>query len=340
MAVIKDVAKRAGVSVATVSRYFNAPHTLKDTTKARVEEAVRELQYTTNPIARNLRLQCSRQLALFVPDIYNAFYAELYNLVREVVEARGYSILFYTTQENTDIMEQCLQNPLLQNVDGLIFSFMDEPDLVPRLLELEKRLPLVLMSWNVDNVDFNCVIVDMFDGIYKTTRHLLELGHQRIAYIGGTVGSRVSEDKFGGYKKALTEAGIALREEYLSGGWYQFGTGFRAARRLMQLDEPPTAIVCANDVLAIGAIKYLTKQGLRVGREMAVTGMDNITFSRIFEPAITTVSMPMQELAEQSVEMLLHLMEHRRTRKQQKLYQMQLLVRNSTVEDAVVDFEF
>lgn len=340
MAVIKDVANMAGVSIGTVSRYLNHPQTVKDDTAHRIAKVIEKLNYRPSSLARSMRTQKSGQIALIVPDIYNWFYSEFYNTMRLSAAAQGYSILLVTTEEDRDVLRDYLDSSTLQNVDGMILCFLDEDDIVENLDVAQSKLPIVLLSWDLNNTNFNAVIFDFTEALYKTTKHLIDQGRKRIAYIGGTPGSRISAEKYRGYQKAMLEAGLEISNDYHYEGSYQIGTGFRAARSFMNLLTPPDGVVCGNDVLAIGCIKYLTKRKHAVPEEVAVTGLDNIVLSSVFEPSLTTCTIPMAEMSEVAITLLHHAVNKSSAPKRQVLFGTKLMVRNSTDVDAVVDFEF
>jgi DNA-binding LacI/PurR family transcriptional regulator len=338
MSVIKDVAKMAGVSIGTVSRYFNHPRTVKVDTAARIADAIEKLNYKPNMLARSMRTKRSKQIALIVPDINNWFYSEYYNAMRVAVVARGYSIVLVTTEESRDMLREYLENVTSHNVDGIILCFLDEDDLREPLLAAQEKLPIVLLSWNLSQ-DFNAVVFDLCEGIYKTTKHLIEIGRKRIAYIGGTIGSRISTEKYRGYQKAMLESGLEIRSDYYYEGYYQIDTGYRAARTFMQSINPPDAVVCANDVLAIGFTKYLTQKKYNIPDDVAVTGLDNIILSRIFEPSITTCGISMAEASESAVSLLYDALRKSANHRRQIMFRTNLFVRGSTNKDALIDFE-
>lgn len=178
------------------------------------------------------------------------------------------------------------------------------------------------------------MIIHLFNCIYQGTKHILGLGRTKIAYLGGPEGSRISKEKFKGFKKALDEAGIEVRDHYLTGGRYHFQTGYQAAMEFMRLPNPPDAIVCGNDVLAIGCVKYLTHNGFKVPEDVAVIGMDGIQLSYIYDPSISTIAMPIQEMCQASVDLLINKIDKPRSKNKQIIYNTSLVVRRSTEKNA------
>lgn len=340
MAVIKDVARLAGVSIGTVSRYLNNPDSLKETTREKVERVVTELNYTPNIYARGLRTQKTNLIALAVRDLSNYFFVELYNAIKMEAAKHGYFVILYTAQEDRGVLKEFLKNPEKINADGIIFAFLDEQDLAESLSKVKEALPTTLITWDIENIDFNTVIVDLCEAIYLSTKHLIELGHERIAYINGIPGARLSNEKHRGFKLAMNEAKLPIFEEYYYEGTYVFGTGFRGARHFAMLEKRPTAIVCSNDIIAIGCTKYLTRKSIAVPREIAVTGVNNLVLSKILEPPLTTVSVPIESMGSEAVNMLLASIDKKMSDTHQVVLKTQLIVRNSTVADTVVEFEF
>lgn len=339
MAVIKDVAARAGVSISTVSKYFNNPSGLSDKCRLAVEEAVKELNYTPNEIARGLRTKKTNVIALIVPDIVNSFYSEMYDYIRVAAARKNYTIQMYTTEDNPNILSELLSQFSRSNIDGIILGFLDDDRVVEKLSSVESNTPLALISWDV-NTEFNSVILNLGSTIYTTTQHLISKGHKKIAYIGGILHLRISDEKIAGYKRALKDNGLEFNEDYVYYGKYQFKSGYQAAQYFMNLSDPPTAIVGANDVLAIGACKYLQNNGYRIPQDVAVTGMDGIQLARLYDPNITTMVMPMEEMCNELLEYLINKIDRPGSKNRQTIYESKLLVGRSTDENAPFYLDF
>ena len=339
MAVIRDVAKKAGVAISTVSKYLNKPEELTDEYKARVEKAIKELNYKPNPLARSMRTNKTNFIALIVPDMENAFYSEIYNSVRIAAYKIEYTPILYTTDENLDLLNAYIDNVSGQHADGLILCFLDEDEIMGRFEEIQHEIPITLLSWDIENTHFNSIIVHLFDCIYQATKHVIDIGRKKIAYVGGPANSRISKEKFNGYKKAMDEAGLKIREEYLSDGKYRFQTGYRNAMKFMQLFEKPDGIVCANDVLAIGCVKYLTRNGFTVPEDIAVIGIDGIQLGNLYDPSISTVAMPIREIGEAVVDMLINKIKKPGSRNRQLIFDSKLIVRKSTNKNAPIELD-
>lgn len=336
MAVIRDVAKLAGVSPSTVSKFLNKPEDLTEEYKVKVEAAIKELNYRPSAFARSLRTQKTNTIALVVPEIANPFYTEVYNVIRTAAFERGYTTILYTTEENIDVLNEFITQFSKQNVDGLIFCFLDEDEIIQRFIEVQHSVPITLMSWDINTTEFNSVIINLFEGFYRSTQYLLNLGHRRIAYVGGPPLSRISKEKLSGYKKAMQDAHIETDEAYIVAGKYRFQTGYQATKKCMQLTNPPTAIVCANDVLAIGCIKYLKYNEFDIPDDVAVIGFDGIQLSYIYDPSISTNVIPIDDMGREAVNMLITKIEKPGSKNRQAIFDTSLVIRRSTKKDAPI----
>lgn len=338
MAVIKDVANLAGVSISTVSKYFNNPSGLSEAYREKVERAVKELNFFPNAMARGLRTKRTNTIALIVPDITNTFYVEVYNLIRTAAIAKGFTTQLYTTEENINILSDLLSQFSPAKIDGLILCFLDEDEITAKLSEAQSNLPIALLSWNVNN-PLNSVVLNLHSAIYHATSYLIDQGHTRIAYVNGTDG-HISEEKASGYLKAMEDHGLPIREEYICSGKHLFRTGYLAAKQFMQLSEPPTGIVAANDVIAIGCCKYLRTHDYRIPQDVSVTGMDGIHLSHVYDPSITTMAMPAAEMCQEAVDMLIHSIEKPGSKTKISIYESKLVIGRSTNADAPLYLDF
>jgi DNA-binding LacI/PurR family transcriptional regulator len=333
--VIKDVAARAGVSTGTISKYFSNPSGLREDNRRRIERAVRELDYRPSRIARSLRTQRTNLLALIVPDIVNPFYASVYDAVRISATPYGYKPILYTTEDDLKILRDYLEGGYIHEVDGLIFCFLDEDELLADFQRIGSRIPLILLSWDM-NAKTDSVVIDLFDALKKSTNHLLGLGHRKIAYIGGPPDSRISKEKLRGYEKALSDAGCQRRPEYVFSGRYRLHTGYQATQQFLRLADPPTAIVAANDTLGIGSMKYLLRHRVRIPDDVAVIGLDNVPLSAMYEPALSTVTLPIERMGLEAVKLLMNRIQSPRSRSRNILLGTELVVRSSTDKIAPV----
>lgn len=339
MAVIKDVANLAGVSISTVSKYFNNPSGLSEHYRLRVEKAVKELNFTPNAMARGLRTKRTNTIALIVPDITNTFYVEVYDHVRSAAMAQGFITQLYTVEENINILTDLLGQFSPAKVDGILLCFLDEDPIVAKLDQVQTNMPVCLLSWDT-NSRLNSVVLNLHSTIYRATSYLIENGHRNIAHVSGPTQSRITQEKLSGYIKALTDHGIPVREEYLYSGNYLFSTGYQASKHLMMLPEPPTGIVCANDILAIGCCKYLGTHDFKIPQDVSVIGMDGIQLSRIYDPSITTMATPTEEMCSEAVDILINKIAKPGSKNKISIYDSKLVLGRSTNADAPIYLDF
>jgi len=339
LAVIKDVANLAGVSISTVSKYFNNPSGLSENYRVRVEKAVKELNFTPNAMARGLRTKRTNTIALIVPDITNTFYVEVYDHVRSAAMAQGIMTQLYTVEENINILSELLSQFSPAKVDGIILCFLDEDEIIAKLDKVQTNVPICLLSWDI-NSRLNSIVLNLHSTIYRATTYLIENGHTRIAYISGTMNSRISQEKMSGFTKALEDHGIPMNDNYFFSGNYLFRTGYQAAKQFMMLPEPPTGIVCANDILAIGTCKYLGTHGYHIPQDVSVIGMDGIQLSRIYDPTITTMATPTSEMCTEAVDILINKIEKPNSKNRLSIYDSKLVIGRSTNADAPIYLDF
>ena len=330
MAVIKDVANLAGVSISTVSKYFNNPNGLSEPYRSKVAAAVEELNFKPNAIARGLRTKRTNTIALIVPDITNTFYVEVYNNIRLNAMAQGYMTQLYTTEENFNILSELLGQLSSSKIDGIILSFLDEDESIGLLDRVQTTVPVALISWDSDT-RFNSAVLDLTKTIYQMTNYLIEQGHTRIAYVNGRVGSRISVQKMNGYLKAMADAGLPVPEEYIHSGKYSYRTGYQAGKQFMSCLQPPTAIGCC---------KYLHLNGYKVPQDVAVAGMDGIQLAKIYDPSITTMATPISAMCAEAVSLLLNKIEHPTSKNRQTLFESSFVLGRSTDPTAPFYLDF
>lgn len=341
MAVIKDVARLAGVSVSTVSKYLNAPSRLREDTKKRVEAAIKELSYVPSPLARSMRTGKTHSVAVMVPDISNPFYGETYGNIQSALMLNGYVPILYTTDNNPDILKNYLSDALVRKLDGVILCFVDEAEeIMDYIEEIQKGIPIVLLGGYVSNINLNSVVIDVFEGTYKATNHLISLGHTDIGYIGGPEKSIICREKYKGFAKAMNDAGYDINPMLVHHGSDTMQAGYQAARSFVMSTNRLTAVVAEDDFLAIGCLKYLTQHGIKVPDEVAVTGFDDILLSRMYEPPLSTISIPKKEIGFEAVSLILDRIKKPSAKKKQLIFKTDLIVRNSTDKNMPVEFEF
>jgi DNA-binding LacI/PurR family transcriptional regulator len=310
MANLKDIAQQAGVDPSTVSRVLNGDAiSVRPETRARILQAAEQLDYVPNAMARSLRTRRSRTLGLLVPDISNPFFPEVIYGAEGAARRAGYHVIVGNTDETFERELEYVEVLRAQRVDGIILATaFTEDRLVPVLAR--KRVPFVLVNRAVSGTT-HYVAVDDRALAAMAVRHLADLGHRRIAHITGPLFTATGIGRFHGYRQALNDLGLPFHTQYVREGNFRLESGYQEARALLHLDEPPTAVFAANDLVALGVMEAARDAGLDVPAELSVVGVNDIPLVSHLTPPLTTIHVPTREMGEASVEMLLGLLEGR-----------------------------
>ncbi len=313
MANIQDVAKRANVSITTVSHIINQTRYVSDELTDRVKKAMEELDYHPNSLARGLRSGKTKTIGLVIPDISNQFFAEISRKIEDKGFEHGYSVILCNTDDDPQKEKSYIDVLLAKKVEGIIFiSTVVESNNLEKTMEF--GLPIVVVDRDINEINSDIVLVDNSIGGFKATQYLIELGHRRIACIGGPSPITPSAQRAAGYKQALQEAGIPVDPTLLVFGDFRYESGNKAMRELLALPQPPTAVFASNDMMALGAIQAVNDQGMKIPDDMSVIGFDNIPFSQTVYPTLTTMAQPIHEMADLVVELLIERIKLQRQR--------------------------
>ena len=320
MAVIKDVAREAGLSVAAVSKYLKDPGSVLPSTREKVEAAIAKLHYQPSPTARALRTGVNRLVAVMVQDLTNPFYAELFEAIRRELAAQGYGALVFSNEPGS----QSAYAQALRMVDGIILCFLyDEKAAdVP-------ALPTVALGWRPFGAGRDAIVLPMRPGMQAVTTHLIARGCTRIGYVGTRGDDVNARDKFRGYRDALRAVGREPNPRDLCMDSVTLADGYRAARTLLDRPDRPDALVCENDILAIGCLKYCRRHGLAVPGDVAVTGHDAIAMAQMLEPPLTTVRLPIGDMGAAAATLMLSRLEGREEDVRQD-FAAEIMVRGTT----------
>jgi DNA-binding LacI/PurR family transcriptional regulator len=303
MATITDVARRARVTTATVSNVLTQRVPVSDKTRARVLQAIQDLGYRPNLVARGLAQGKTLTLGLVVPTLSNPFFAEVVEEIERVADLHDYQLLLSMTHNSLEEGKRHLERMASRWADGFIVMGM-AADIADVLALKAAGKEVVLSVWNQDPGTLGLPIVDIDFRLAGelATRHLLECGHRCIAAI---VEEPVQLTRRKGFEATLTDAGIPVPPEYIRLGNSSFESGYQAASALLALPTPPTAIFAGNDWMALGAIEAITSRGLAVPRDLSVVGVDDISLAAHIYPSLTTISIPKREMARAATELLL-----------------------------------
>ncbi|GAA0438911.1 MAG: LacI family DNA-binding transcriptional regulator [Bacillota bacterium] len=327
MVTIQEVAKRAGVSVATVSRVINNRSKVKEKTRNRVEQAIDELNYEPSVLGRNLRNSESRLLLVLIPSISNPFYTEIINGIEDTSIKEGYNILLCETDSNPK--REAIYFNLVRNrmADGIIL--MDPTINRKNVLELATNHPIVQCSEFDKEGNISYVSIDNELAAYQAVKHLIKIGKKRIAFINSDEKFLYARERRAGYEKAFREFNIAVEKKRIYNiNQLNFESGQQAMRTLLNQEEKPDAVFAVSDVLAIGALKEIHANGLKVPDDIAIIGFDKISFSNMTHPTLTTVSQPMYRMGCISASMLINKIKGEEV--ESMLLEHELVIREST----------
>jgi DNA-binding LacI/PurR family transcriptional regulator len=325
---IYDVARLAGVSTATVSRALNGTGQVAEAKRLAIEQAVEQLGYRPNTIARSLVTRSTQTIALLLPDITNPFYAELVAGIHQLTLERDYTMLLCTTDFDPEQEERYLRLLRAKHVDGaLVDGLVLPPERIARFVE--DGFPIVCLDRDVDSPAVPLVQVDNRLGARLATEHLLALGHRRIAHIMGAP-ARISEERLLGYQGALAGAGVAPDSALVELGNFTETGGHDAMRALIEAAPDLTAVFAANDLSAIGAMNAIAASGRSMPGDVSIVGFDDVRLSQYTSPPLTTIRQPAGAIARYATELLLGMIAGRRPPKILHPFTPELIVRSST----------
>lgn len=336
MANIKDVAKLAGVSTATVSRTLSSPDTVAEATRERVMQAIRESGYVTNALASNFRRRRSQNVVVLVPNIGNPFFSKIIQGIEVAAIESGYRILLGDTQQSGERERAYCELFYQRQVDGVISLGRSIP------LEYDRRRktpdpkwpPIVMVSEYDGAVSLPKVGIDNRLAAREMVQHLLQLGHRDIGYIDGPEDSPLSWQRLAGYQQALRDNGIAVREALICRGDFSLAGGYASAQHLLARKHRPTALFCANDETAIGAMNAARGLGLCIPDDLSVAGFDDIEFSAFCYPPLTTVHQPRGLIGGRAMQLMLDMLAGETVVSKPVVLPHELIVRSSTAAPA------
>ncbi len=302
---ISDVAKRANVSISTVSRVINGRQVVHEATRARVMHAIQQLGFTPNAFARGLMLRRSEIVGLMLPDLHGEFYSEIIRGAGAAARRCGYNLLLTATGERED--GPSLLNALQQRtlLDGVAVMVSEVSNQIEHALA-DFRLPFVVLDDEIEGQPHDSVIIDQAHGARALTRHLLERrGVRRIVFVGGPAQNVDTMTRLGACRDVLREAGLALAESDVAHLDYTYDTAYRFSReRVAAWQGPHTCVFAANDEMAAGVVAAAVATGVRVPEALLVVGFDDTRIAQMTRPALTTVRVPMAQMGAQAIELL------------------------------------
>ena len=298
------VAEKAGVSVNTASRAINNKSDINEETKKKVLKIAQELGYVRNATAVALRTRKTRTIGVVIADNRNPFYAEVLNGMEEAAREKNYHIILANTQRDYKKEEEAINLLLAKRVDGLLITpVQDRDDDIKKLIE--ENIPFVILGRDFENIEVDVVCNDEIKGGFFATEYLIKKGHKRIALINGFLHKSPAKGRLEGYKKALMEYGVPFDDALVSFGDIDVKDGYERTKQMLEKDLDFTAIFAYNDMMAFGVMQAIREKGLRIPEDIGLVGYDDIPFSSLISPALTTIRVKKQELGVESVKLLL-----------------------------------
>ena len=297
---MRDIAKMAGVSSATVSRVINGSCAVRPETAERVQRVIDEFKFIPNGSATTLKYGRSGTYGLIIPDITNPFFPEFIQSFEGILADANRNMLMATTASHAPSMQRTIYRMLVSQVEGIVL-LASEIETEPIEAMMNNRVPLVTMDRRLVGKGLSDVSVDSNSGMRQAVEHLQGLKHRRIGYIGGSVGPTISDHRRNSFVRAMQGYGLAVVEELMRAGNYRISGGEAAMAQLLDLRDRPTAIIAANDLTAIGALRVIHRQGLSVPGDISIVGFDDIELSDIVFPPLTTLHLAQHELAKKFV---------------------------------------
>lgn len=294
---MRDIAKAAGVSSATVSRVINGSNLVRPETAERVNEVIQRFKFIPNGSATTLKYGRSSAYGLIIPDITNPFFSEFIRSFEIILVEHHQDMLMATTDFHPSKMQKTIHRMLVRKVDGIAL-LAAEIETEPIEALIHHRVPLVTMDRRQTSIGLSDVAIDNLSGMKLAIEHLQELGHKKIGYIGGSKGPTISDHRFEAFAKAMRAAKLTVEPAFVRVGNYRISGGETAMTEILQLKHQPSAILTANDLTAIGALRVLHKAGFSVPEDFSIVGFDDIELSDIVFPPLTTIRLSRKDLAD------------------------------------------
>jgi DNA-binding LacI/PurR family transcriptional regulator len=325
---IKDIAKHAGVSTATVSYVINQTKYVSPELTERVRAAIAHLGYQPNRIARSLRVQNTTTIGLIISDIQNTFFTSLVRAVEDVAYDHSHSIILCNTDETVEKEALYIDLMLAEQVAGVIISPAHETDSSVRKL-IAANIPVVAVDRRIPGLDVDTVVIDNVNAAFELTSHLINDGYCRLGAIVGPLTITTGHDRYLGFTRALEAHHLPVLPELVHIGLPKESFGYRATKELLDLPEPPTALLLGNAYLALGALKAIQQQGVRIPDEIAVVAFDEMEWTSLVQPALTVVAQPTYELGKVAADSLFERIENNDLPTREIILDHTLMIRES-----------
>lgn len=328
-ATMKDVALQANVSTATVSRALMNPEKVSQATRNRVEQAALEVGYLPQLQGRNMKRNESRTILVIVPDICDPFFSEVIRGIEVTAAAQGYLVLIGDCAHQNQQEKTFIDLIITKQIDGMLLLGSRLP--FDASIEEQRNLPpMVMANEFAPELGLPTVHIDNLTASFDAVNYLHELGHQRIGCIAGPEEMPLCHYRLQGYVQALRRCGITVDPHYIARGNFTFEAGATALEQLLALPQTPTAVFCHSDIMALGALSYAKRRGLKVPDDLSIIGFDNISLAEFCDPPLTTVSQPRFDIGREAMLLLLNQMSGQVVDSGSRLLDCELIIRGST----------
>ncbi|PKM93925.1 MAG: LacI family transcriptional regulator [Firmicutes bacterium HGW-Firmicutes-1] len=306
---IKDIANATGVSSATVSRVINNSGYVKEETKQKVLQVIKDNNYIPSAIARSLSIQDTSSIGVIIPDIENPFFSSVIRGISDVAEKNNYNILFFATNETPITEHAFLKTVQSQRLKGVIITPISEFDMETRdyLIRLNSTgIPVVLVDRNINDTNFDGVFIDNVQSSYEGVESLIQAGHKRIAIITGPSTSKPGKERLLGYKNAMKAYELDIPLEYIAPGDFKVAKAYSRTQELLALSNPPTAIFTSNNLTTLGCLKYLTENKIQIGKDLSIMGFDDIDTLKIIDFKLSVIDRDAKLQGQEAMNILVH----------------------------------
>lgn len=334
-ATIDDIAVKAGVSRATVSRVLNSSGYVKDETKQKVLAIIKELNYIPSAIARSLSTKKTNIIGVIIPEIDDPFFAEIIKGIILEADINNLNLLLFDTQDNGKKELKALELLIQQRIEGIIIT----PTLTKNNLNSEylksvenSGIPVLLIDGHVEYDNFNGVFIDHIKGAYDATNELIKAGHKKIAIITGEMSSRPARLRFEGYSNALRDNGIKINENYILNGNYKYEDAYEATNELFNLEDRPSALFVCSNMMILGAMKALKERKLEVPKDMAMMGFDKLEVLNILGFNISYADARTMELGQEAMKMMVNILNNKNHRIDKKIISPTIVLKGSELK--------
>lgn len=306
MASMNDVAKRAGVSIATVSRVLNNNGKVNDATRTKILKAIKELKYQPSRVAKRLRSKSisGNLLGVLIPDIQNPFYVDVLEGIEEVAYKNNYALIMCNFSQDEKKEKLYLEILLSEGIDGLIAAPASGEDVQLKKI-IKEGLPVVCVDRGLNGTDVDVVLVNNENGAYNAVDYLAKKGYKRIAYISGLPTIPSSKEREKGYRQAILDNRLTIEEELIKYGDSKLQSGIDLCKGLLDLPKPPDAIFTGNNLITLGALEVIHSRDLSIPEDVAIVGFDDMFWSNSLNPPLTAVKQPAREIGRRAGELLI-----------------------------------